>query len=288
LGSDIVASDYLDLIIVDGYERQVIASLFAYLDKRKGWDLIELKDIPLTSVNVEILNAAASKWRYALHRSNKEICPYIALPKRWDEYLGGIEKKKRKRLEWYVRRLQREGGFDFSEGLVEDSLEETLRLFTRLHCQRMRTLNRETRFSAEWFLAFHKEVCARFLERGWLTFYRLATKGRTVGMLYCFTYNDCLYFYNSGMDMNWSKLNVGSVLLYFAIRDCIEKGLRRYLFLRGAEGYKYFWTKDEHRAGLIHITGRGFSRIRTALDFYLRSVRRKNVGDLSQKVSLPV
>jgi hypothetical protein len=272
LGSEIVASDYLDLIVVEGREEEVLERFFEYLDKHRGWDLIELKDIPLTSINLPLFESFVSDKGYSLHQSVKDICPFIALPNRWEDFIEGLQKKKIRRLEGYIKRLKREVGFEFCEGLVDDSLEKTMSVFLELHLQRMKAANRVTRFSIERFLRFHLDVAARFLHRGWLSFYRLLIEGKTVSILYCFNYNNCLYFYNSGMDMNWSRYKVGNILFYFAIKDCIEKGLEDFLFLRGDEGYKYFWTKSEHKAGLVHITRKDLSRIKLVLDFCLSTV----------------
>lgn len=275
LGSETVASDYLDFIIVEGREREVLKSFFEYLDKDRSWELIELKDIPLASVNLPLFEPFVSNKGYSLHQSVKGVCPFIALPKRWEDFIEGLQTKKIKRLEGYIKKLKREVGFEFHKGLIDDSLEKTMGAFLELHLHRMRATNRVTHFSGEHFLRFHLDVAARFLRRGWLTFYRLVVEGKTVSILYCFNYNDCLYFYNSGMDMNWSRYKVGNILFYFAIKDCIEKGLEGFLFLRGDEAYKYFWTKSEHKAALVHITRKDVSRIKVVLDFYLNTVLKR-------------
>ena len=45
--------------------------------------------------------------------------------------------------------------------------------------------------------------------------------------------------YNSGFDPAHAALSPGLVLLARVVRDAIERGMRRFDFLRGEERYKY-------------------------------------------------
>jgi CelD/BcsL family acetyltransferase involved in cellulose biosynthesis len=52
---------------------------------------------------------------------------------------------------------------------------------------------------------------------------------------------NCLMFYNAGIDPDSRDLSPGVVMTYAYIRRALERGLRRFDFLRGDEPYKYEW-----------------------------------------------
>jgi len=67
----------------------------------------------------------------------------------------------------------------------------------------------------------------------------LALDGKQVAQLICFDYNNCIYLYNSGYNPDYVSLSVGLLSKALAIKDAIEKGKKKFDFLKGAEVYKY-------------------------------------------------
>jgi CelD/BcsL family acetyltransferase involved in cellulose biosynthesis len=67
----------------------------------------------------------------------------------------------------------------------------------------------------------------------------LELDSKPVAEIMCFDYNDCIYLYNSGYDPKYVSLSAGLLSKVFAIKDSIEKGKKRFDFLKGAETYKY-------------------------------------------------
>ncbi|HEX6536603.1 MAG TPA: GNAT family N-acetyltransferase [Gemmatimonadaceae bacterium] len=68
----------------------------------------------------------------------------------------------------------------------------------------------------------------------------LATQhGEPIGILYGFVWRDTFSYYQSGWNASWATLSIGTVLVSEAIRITMERGLRCFDFLRGAEWYKY-------------------------------------------------
>ena len=75
----------------------------------------------------------------------------------------------------------------------------------------------------------------------WLT--TLDLDGAPAAAWYGFTYRDTVYFYQSGRDPRLDRESVGLVLMGAMIRRAIERGYRRFDFLRGEDGYKRQWTE---------------------------------------------
>ncbi len=67
----------------------------------------------------------------------------------------------------------------------------------------------------------------------------MSIRALPVATVMCFDYNNTVYLYNSGYDPPHSYLSVGLLSKVLSIKDSIERGRKRYDFLKGAEEYKY-------------------------------------------------
>jgi CelD/BcsL family acetyltransferase involved in cellulose biosynthesis len=78
-----------------------------------------------------------------------------------------------------------------------------------------------------------------FLDRNALELRWLSVRGEPVAALYNLTWNDKVYFYQSGRKLDVpSGVRPGIVIHLRAIRRAIEAGRREYDFLGGASQYK--------------------------------------------------
>jgi CelD/BcsL family acetyltransferase involved in cellulose biosynthesis len=69
-----------------------------------------------------------------------------------------------------------------------------------------------------------------------------------------FDYNDCIYLYNSGYDLQYNSLSVGLLSKVLCIQESIEKGKKRFDFLKGDEIYKYHLGGKEVPLSRCRIT----------------------------------
>jgi CelD/BcsL family acetyltransferase involved in cellulose biosynthesis len=72
-------------------------------------------------------------------------------------------------------------------------------------------------------------------------------------MVMCFDYNDCVYLYNSGYNPSYSALSVGLLSKVLCIKDSIQRGRKRFDFLKGGELYKYHLGGKEIPLYSCHI-----------------------------------
>jgi CelD/BcsL family acetyltransferase involved in cellulose biosynthesis len=70
---------------------------------------------------------------------------------------------------------------------------------------------------------------------------RLFVGDRLIAAGVHFETDDSLLFYNAGIDPDAFDLSPGVLLTYAYIERALERGLRRFDFLRGNEPYKYEW-----------------------------------------------
>ncbi len=55
----------------------------------------------------------------------------------------------------------------------------------------------------------------------------------------CFDDGSTVYLYNNGYDPRFGHLSVGLLSKLYTIRESIERGRKKYDFLKGAEPYKF-------------------------------------------------
>ena len=60
-----------------------------------------------------------------------------------------------------------------------------------------------------------------------------------VAMTMGFDYNDSHYLYNSAYDPQFDYLSVGLLCKVLCLKESIEKGRKKWDFLKGGEPYKY-------------------------------------------------
>lgn len=175
-----------------------------------------------------------------LARSASPVCEIAGAT--WEDLLATRSSGLRKQVRYQERRLEREHSLRYR--MVEDAgaLPAALDTLFQLHGARWGEQG-SAAFSASE--AFHREFAARALERGWLRLWLLELDGRGVAAWYGFRFGEADWHYQSGRDPRWDRYSVGAVLLAHTIRDSVESGVPRYLFLRGDESYKLrFATSD--------------------------------------------
>src|SRR3989449_10630318 len=55
----------------------------------------------------------------------------------------------------------------------------------------------------------------------------------------------------------WARASVGKVLMEMMVRRAIERGYRRFDFLRGDDPYKLEWTRTERTTRVLVVFRRG-------------------------------
>jgi succinoglycan biosynthesis protein ExoA len=182
---------------------------------------------------------------------NHEASPLLELTTAdWDEFLAERSTSLRKQVRYQERRLVREHDARFR--LIEDAeaLPGALDALFELHGTRWGGEG-ATDFAVAQ--RFHRAFAARALERGWLRLWLLEVDGFPVAAWHGFRFGGVDWHYQSGRDPAWDRYSVGAVLLAHTIRDCVEAGLSRYLFLRGNEPYKLRFATADHGLETIAI-----------------------------------
>jgi CelD/BcsL family acetyltransferase involved in cellulose biosynthesis len=233
-------SDYLDIITAAGRAQVVYSALWQFLMHEQGhaWDVIDLHNVPEKSPTLAVLPALASgEQGVRLAVEVEDVCPIIDLPPSWEAYLAALDRKQRHEVRRKVRKAEAEGTVAWYYVDDETALPGEMKDFIALHIKSSRD---KGVFMDESMQSFFQAIASAAFRRGWLRLAFLLINGVKTAAMLCFDYNDSFLLYNSGYDPElFGSLSPGVVLLAYSIRDAIDRGLRVFDFLQGAEEYKY-------------------------------------------------
>jgi CelD/BcsL family acetyltransferase involved in cellulose biosynthesis len=252
LGTGIVGSDYLDLIIRSGREQDALTALAGHV--ARGKIMLALAQVRKGSSLALDLAGRVEGHGWGLAEATTAVCPYIDLAGRtWATYLAGIGSAHRANLNRRMRNLARGSKLHFAEARSEEDRRDFLARLIELHNLRRREMGGSETFQSPALLAFHEEFTTLALRRGWLRLFLLHLDERPVAALYGLRYGRTFYFYQSGFDPAYAKQSVGLVVMGLSIRKALEEGAAEFDLLHGDEGYKSLWTRQHREIGRLEV-----------------------------------
>jgi len=255
LEADETCGDYLGPLVEKGHEAEVASAFADALASNAGgaWD-----ELVIPAMNGEggdggeggergdgaarglpkLFAAAleARDIRVALEERN--VAPYIALPKTFDAYLGLLKQNKRAQLRKSLRAFEAWAGGPPALVRVKSAAElaEGKRILLTLHRERW---GGDGVFGSAKFRAFHDRVMPDLLAKGALDLGWMTVRDQPVAAFYNFRCNGKLSFYQSGRKLDIpDEVRVGVTMHAYLIKAAIEEGMREYDFLAGASQYK--------------------------------------------------
>jgi CelD/BcsL family acetyltransferase involved in cellulose biosynthesis len=182
------------------------------------------------------LSAAAEGHGWQVERAVEAVCPGIDLPADFDAYVAGLGKHDRHELRRKLRHLEAAGGARFTStgdpGAIAAGFDTFLALMRGSRPDK-------AAFLAPEMEAFFRDLAATFADLGMARLATLALDGIPAAMTFSFEHAGVTYLYNSGYDPAHAGLSVGLLSKALGLRDAIERGQRRFDFLRGDEAYKH-------------------------------------------------
>jgi len=238
LGSEVVTSDFLDLITAPGRETEVLDAILDHLSRSGSVHILDLTDIREGSPLLQQGEGGANSDGWVFHRwPVYKRCPVIALPADWNAYLASQSRRFRRNFQYYQRHLQAQG-MELQVLRTPEQIAEALGDFQVLHNSRRGQMNQGGIFATPQQQQFYADVLQRLARSGWVELIFLTVGGQRVAAACQFDYGKAVYYYQNGYDISWEKESVGFVLNVLLIERAIAKGKVSYEFLRGEQEYK--------------------------------------------------
>ena len=231
-GTDVC--DYLDFVVVPGMEPDFFKVLLDEL-KRHRIEKIDLKHVRFDATVLKSLTAVAEGRGYEVVSTKENVSVEMDLPATFEEYLGGLDTKQRHEVRRKMRRLGEEGEIEYrfidSGGALKPAMDTFFKMFVE-------SRQDKAAFLTEQMKSYFNLLADTMAGNGLLRLGVLELDNKPVAEIMCFDYNDCIYLYNSGYDPQYVSLSAGLLSKVYAIKDSIERGKKRFDFLKGAETYK--------------------------------------------------
>jgi CelD/BcsL family acetyltransferase involved in cellulose biosynthesis len=227
--------DYLDFAVAPAKERDFFKVLLDDL-REKGIKKLDLRPLrPDSTVLAQLVSIARNRG-YEVTCRSEDVSLELDLPATWNEYLATLNAKQRHEVRRKLRRLWEAGSVEHhcvEVGTeVEDYLDTFLNLFS---CSK----DEKARFMDPRMESFFRSLAKAMAEIGLLRLGVLQLDNTPAAMTMGFDYDDAHYLYNSGYDPQFSYLSVGLLCKVLCLKESIEKGRKRWNFLKGGEPYKY-------------------------------------------------
>ncbi len=243
----IEVSDFLDFIVQPEDLGEFLPGLIDFLITAPGipqWDLLDLYNLLEGSPTLEILEREAGLRGWKHEQVHLQPAPYIPLPKDYQTYLAGIDKKQRHEIRRKLRNVQQSLAVsDLYITSEADRLEADMEAFIEMMAQ---DPNKREFLTDRMRQHLHNTARIAF-ERGWLQLAFFTLDGEKAAANLSFHYQNRLWLYNSGWVWGYREYSPGWVLLAHLIQWAIEHGIEEFDFMRGNEDYKYkFGGIDRH------------------------------------------
>jgi CelD/BcsL family acetyltransferase involved in cellulose biosynthesis len=251
----IEVSDYLDLIMAQGWEADVYAELLAWLHSAEApaWDVVDLCNLPEVSLTYTVLPPLVEASGHTTVVKQEDVAPQFTLPLHYETYLQEqVDKKQRHEIRRKQRRAEREAEIGFYIVGKEHSLEAEVDDFVALQ-----RASREDKaeFMTPPMRRFFGAVARRMLDAGYLRLCFLTINGEKAASLYAFEFDRKFLLYNSGYDPDaHAQLSPGWVILAYSIQYAIAAGCRVFDFMQGDEEYKYRFGSQDYKVMRVIIT----------------------------------
>ncbi len=251
----IEVSDYLDLIMAQGWEADVYAEFLTWLHSAEApaWDVVDLCNLPEVSLTYTVLPPLAEAAGHTVVVKQEDVAPQFALPLHYETYLQEqVDKKQRHEIRRKQRRAEREAEIGFYIVGKEQSLEAEVDDFVALQ-----RASREDKaeFMTPPMRRFFGAVARRMLDAGYLRLCFLTINGEKAASLYAFEFDRKFLLYNSGYDPDaHAQLSPGWVILAYSIQYAIAAGCRVFDFMQGDEEYKYRFGSQDYKVMRVLIT----------------------------------
>lgn len=198
---------------------------------------------------------------------------YIPLDREWDEVWGATSRKfVRRNVNLARNRLARSGSWR----LVADPDWDTGRIIEEavaIHQPRQVQLSRESAYSNPDYRRFAERVLACNRDASRLRSHWLEAEGRLIAYLLGFEQDGVYYAWNMAFQPAFAEYYPSRLVFAEVVKECHDKGLREFNFMRGEAEYKAKWT-PYFRGNLrftVRNTGHFYGRLVHALEGRVRA-----------------
>lgn len=254
-------TDYLNAIILPGYERAVFGKFIDYIkQERAAYDELLLDAVSGNSAILGVLIPLLESKGIAFEIKETMSSQVVVLPQSWEKYLTSLSKNRR-----YQTRLALKRGtdeeikvFEIEETDQEEGMLLDYEQLCEMHQKKWNSLGALGSFYEDRSYQFYKEVTLKFFRRGWAKFFKavpVSAKDQCAAFDLVYEYKHRLFAVHGVADHKSPhyKMGPGIVLLAVTLKNAIEQQSNMYDFLRGCEEYKLGYANKEIKNKTVFV-----------------------------------
>jgi len=250
LGTPESASDYLDVFVKKGKEKEVANRIYDYLirEATSSWDCLAFKDVPVDSpFFFHFMNRMEEEGKYA-EIGRGSICPVSSRPAGTGDFFLNISQHRRQRFSRELKLLN-DGGIDYRSISSGADLSGALQELFSFH-------ERQKDFKDRQLYRLIEKFAARCRD-GSVEIDLLSHQGKNIAGLLHLRHQDTLSLYLMATDKGFNpKISIGNVLVGLSIKRAFEREFSTYDFLKGSEPYKFSWANGMRSSINIFVYGK--------------------------------
>ncbi len=186
---------------------------------------------------------SASRGVVAVGTTCASVAPYVPLPAFWDDFHRTLGRNRR----IILRRARAAADRDFGTWMVlrhrDVEVEKAMNDLFRLHEARWKQARIRGLFNDKRARAFHLAIARECDRLGWLDLTTVEMDGRPASVAFNLVLDRTAFVLRSGRDTSFASYSVGHLHDEALFRRWLEAGVHEADFLRGAEPYKFYWTR---------------------------------------------
>lgn len=253
---DVVNPDFLDALCLPGDEDRVARALMPILRADRSWQHAEFSELAPEGSLVRMATLWQERGPLDVRIEPRSICPYIALPASFEDYLARCNPHFRQQLRRYRRKIEKDLAVEWRQVGVDVDVATGIEQLARLHQERMEATERGGNFRKDDYLAFHRGVAERLHRTGELFFWLVYVEGAPAATHYGFIDGATYYGYQMGFTSLYHKYSPGHYMTGRVMEMLIERGVREMNLLRGTDEWKFRWTETTRRTSTVRLLRR--------------------------------
>jgi CelD/BcsL family acetyltransferase involved in cellulose biosynthesis len=249
LFSDNGPSDYLDILLLPGFESNVAKSFWEYLNNQHNiYDVIEFVNLREDSKFINYFVPTINEYEFKYRKYKAECCPYIKKPDSIDDFFQALPASVRRRMVQTYKAAEEGKLYKIIRPESKEDIQKAYDELVQLHQERWNRIGYLGFFYDKKYSIFFANIFRAFLSKGWIWFKSAYSDNKCVASRLAFKYNDRYYDYLSAFDdlAPAAKRRPGLALLIDMLRDAISDNSQCLDLLRGDEQYKFELTASQN------------------------------------------
>jgi dTDP-4-amino-4,6-dideoxygalactose transaminase/CelD/BcsL family acetyltransferase involved in cellulose biosynthesis len=240
--------DYLDFAFDINHKEECTEAFLSFLkEKKKDWDVCDLKDFSEESQHYEIFDGFIKRYEWKTTLLNTWKCPYLKIDGDWDGFLKRHGRKFQYNIKRERKQLEGLGKVVFKKVETQEGLKRYLPEIFEVHKRRWNGFYISSKFSQPEGQKFYSGIAKDYLAKEMLRLDLLLLNEKVIAFSYSFQWSGRYFYYTPGYDPDYAKYSPGTILLMHILEDAFKSGIKEFDFSKGELRYKSHWTTGERQ-----------------------------------------